>query len=152
MHLSPNFQLGEFEASESAARLNIDNRVPKNLVPNLERLCREILEPVRKHFGPVRVTSGYRCIPLNRALKSKDTSHHVLGRAADIVIVNGSRPLTVCDWIHNAGLPFDQCINECLGGQSWCHVSVCEEGKEPKRQLLTIDKYGTREGLHEARA
>jgi zinc D-Ala-D-Ala carboxypeptidase len=151
VHLSQNFLLSEFEASETAARLDILNRVPHNLIPHLERLCQQILEPVRTRFGPVRITSGYRCIPLNRALRSKDTSHHVLGRAADIVVINGSRPLTVCDWIANAELPFDQCINENLGGQSWTHISVCEEGKPPKRELLTIDRQGTRQGLHEAR-
>lgn len=148
MHLSPHFLLEEFSLSDTATRHGIDNHVPHDLIPNLERLCREILEPVRKRFGHVRVTSGYRCIPLNRLLKSKDTSAHVLGLAADVVILGGSRPLTVCDWVINEGLPVQQAINEY---GRWSHLSIAPEGKEPKREALTIDSAGTRAGLHEAR-
>jgi hypothetical protein len=148
VHLSSNFTRAEFEFSDTAVRNGIDNHMPDALIPNAERLCQLVLEPVRRRFGQVRITSGYRCLPLNRMLKSKDTSQHTQGQAADIVIVQGSRPLTVADWIMNEGLPFDQVINE-FG--RWCHVSVAHDGKEPRRQALTIDKHGTREGLHEAR-
>lgn len=149
MHLSQHFEAGEFEFSDTAIRNGIDNRIPHALIPNLERLCLTVLEPIRKRFGSVRITSGYRCPALNRLVKSKPTSHHVTGQAADFIIVNGSRPLTVCDWIKNEGLPFEQCIHEY---NRWTHISVPLDGKEPKRELLTIDSLGTRPGLHEARS
>src|SRR5688572_11044523 len=148
MHLSQHFLLEEFQFSETAVRHGIDNAVPHSLIPNLERLCREILEPVRKHFGPIRITSGYRCPALNKLVKSKPTSHHVTGQAADIVIIGGPRPLVVADWIVNEALPYEQVIAE-FG--RWTHVSIPLEGKEPKREELTIDHLGTRPGLHEAR-
>lgn len=148
MHLSQNFTRAEFEFSDYAVRHGIDNHAPDALIDNMERLCQMILEPVRRRFGAVRLTSGYRCVALNRALGSKDGSQHVSGQAADIVIPLGSRPLTVADWIVNEGLPFDQVIHE-FG--RWCHVSVPSAGKEPRREVLTIDRLGTRPGLHEAR-
>ena len=148
MHLSQHFELGEFVFSETAIRHSIDNAAPKDVIPNLERLCRDILEPVRKHFGPVRITSGYRCPALNKLVKSKPTSHHVTGQAADLIILGGPRPLVVCDWIVNEGLPFEQVIAE-FG--RWTHVSIPLEGKNPKREELTIDAQGVRGGLHEAR-
>lgn len=148
MHLSPHFQLEEFSFSDKATRYGIDNTIPHALIPNLERLCRDILEPLRKHFGPIRITSGYRCPALNKLVKSKPTSHHVTGQAADLIIVGGPRPLVVCDWIVNEGLPYEQVIME-FG--AWTHVSIPLEGKNPKREELTIDHLGTRGGLHEAR-
>lgn len=148
MHLSPNFQLQEFEFSDTAIRNGIDNSVPKDLIPNLERLCHYILEPVRKRFGPVRITSGYRCPALNRLVKSRPTSHHVTGQAADFIIVGGSRPLVVCDWIGHEGLPFEQVINEW---GRWSHVSISLDGAVPKREALTIDDQGVRAGLHDPR-
>lgn len=148
MHLSTNYTRAEFEFSEYAIRHGIDNHAPDPLLESMERLCALILEPVRRRFGAVRITSGYRCLLLNRALGSKDTSQHLAGQAADIVVVNGSRPLTVADWIVNEGLPFDQVINEY---GRWCHVSVAAAGKDPRREALTIDRLGTRPGLHEAR-
>ena len=56
-------------------------------------LVNNILQPIRDKFGPVHITSGCRCLLYNRTLKdkrgrrlSKDTSQHVLGKAADIKV------------------------------------------------------------------
>src|SRR5690349_6811517 len=121
MHLAPHFQMAEMSFSETAVRYGIDNAVPPELIPNRERLCMEVLEPVRKHFGPISITSGYRCPALNKLVKSKPTSHHVTGQAADLIIIGGPRPLVVCDWIVNEGLPYEQIISEFAGpnGGGW---------------------------------
>lgn len=146
MHLSTHFSLDEMVFSQTAARLGIDNTPSARELENLERLCMELLEPIRAHFGAVTVSSGYRCIALNRHIGSRDSSAHVDGRAADIVV--NVRPLAVCHWIESSGLPFDQAIHE-FG--RWTHVAIAEPGQAPRRQLLTIDSLGTRHGLHEAR-
>ena len=45
------------------------------------------LETIRAHFGsPIAINSAARCIKHNRSIGSKDTSQHVIGRAADITI------------------------------------------------------------------
>ena len=47
----------------------------------------ELLEVIREHFGqPVTVNSAARCLEYNRSIGSRDTSQHVQGKAADIVI------------------------------------------------------------------
>ena len=58
----------------------------------------ELLETIRDMAGgrPVTVMSGYRCLIHNRAVKSKDTSQHRLGTAADIII-KGLTPKKVAD-------------------------------------------------------
>lgn len=48
------------------------------------------LDGLRREFGlPITITSGSRCLFHNRALKSKDTSQHLLGRAIDIHCPDG---------------------------------------------------------------
>ena len=49
--LSQNFKLKEFEKSFVAKRKNIDNCVhDKETFKNLERLCKNIVQPIRNHF------------------------------------------------------------------------------------------------------
>ena len=60
--LTKNFTLEEFERSDTAKRLGIDNHVPQFAVERLRTLCEKVLQPVRDHFGvPIIITSGYRC-------------------------------------------------------------------------------------------
>lgn len=146
MHLSTHFTLAELTFSQTAVRAGLDNTPAPPVVERLEELSQLLLEPVRMHFGPVRVTSGYRCLELNRRIGSKDTSQHIRGEAADILCA--VRPLALCRWIADQRLPFHQLIHEY---GAWCHVSIPPIGVVPGRVLLTVDRFGTRAGLHEVR-
>ena len=85
MKLTKHFSIEEFERSERAKRLGIDNTVPKALRPNIQALCENVLEPVRQHFGvPIYISSGYRCPRLNKVVNGVTTSQHQTGQAADI--------------------------------------------------------------------
>ncbi|MCK5772012.1 D-Ala-D-Ala carboxypeptidase family metallohydrolase [Algiphilus sp.] len=147
MRLSRNFALEEFERSQTAARRGVNNAVPGDLLPNLQRLVDQVLQPLRDEFGPVQITSGYRCPALNRYVGGSPRSQHMQALAADLVIVD-HEPVEICEWIAGSSLPFDQLIHE-FG--RWTHVSVAAAGDVPRRQLLTIDRHGTRAGLHAAR-
>lgn len=147
MRLSKNFTLAEFERSETAVRRQIPNSVPYELLPNLQRLVDTLMQPIRDGLGPVSVSSGYRSPALNKAIGGSARSQHMQALAADFN-VSGMEPLDVCHWIEQEQLPFDQLIHE-FG--AWVHVSTAEPGKQPRRQTLTIDKHGTRPGLHEVR-
>ena len=58
---APNFTYEEFLRSDTAQREGIQNIPDKDCVwCNMEYLAREVLQPVRDKFGPIRVTSGYR--------------------------------------------------------------------------------------------
>lgn len=134
MKLSPNFELSELLHSELAIRKGIDNTPTSAIVAELQRLAREILQPLRDHLGrPVVVSSGYRSPALNRAVGGSPNSAHMQGRAADIT-VPGVKPREVCLAIVELGLPFDQVI---LEGGSWCHVAIAGDGVVPRRQQLT---------------
>lgn len=147
MKLSANFRLDEFERSQTALRHGINNAVPPHLLDNLRRLVVEILQPFRDHSGPITISSGYRCRTLNDRIGGSRNSQHMDALAADFR-VQGERPLDTCRRLAAMPLPFDQLIHE-FGG--WTHVSAAPRGRAPRRQLLTIDAQGTREGLHEVR-
>jgi len=70
MNLSQNFTLQELIKSDTAVRLNIDNNPNGDQVEKLKALCENVLQPVRDHFGRVKVTSGFRTIELCQAIGS----------------------------------------------------------------------------------
>lgn len=141
MNLSPNFTYEEMIASETAARHNIDNTPPNEVLMNLRRLAL-FLEDVRKVLDkPIHINSAYRNPLANEAVGGKKTSQHCRGAAADIK-VKGMTPDQVVRAIIKSDLPYDQVIREF---DSWTHVSI-SNGKDiaPRKQALIIDKKGTR--------
>lgn len=135
--LTQHFSLEELTFSQTAARNGINNNPPDEIVLNLRRLA-EALEKVRAHVGaPIRVSSGYRCLALNKLIAgSSKTSAHVLGLAADIS-VKGMSAKELALKIAAMDHEFDQIICEY---DRWVHVGL-SPGK-PRRQLLTI-RHGT---------
>ena len=132
MQLSEHFELAEFLVSETAARRGIANDPTPEIIDNLRRLCQSVLQPLRvKLARPVVITSGYRSLALNRAVGGSPTSHHMQGRAADL-IVPGMTPLSVCQAAHSLRLPCLQIIHE-FG--RWTHLSVAISNE--RTQLLT---------------
>ena len=137
-HLSTHFTLGEFLRSETAARQGIDNTPPPEIVHALERLAAN-LEDVRRLLGvPLHISSGYRCLALNRAIGSKDTSAHVRGRAADFEAPEFGTPLDVCRAIQASDIDFDQLIYE----HTWTHFGLAAPGAGTRRQSLTLLRGG----------
>ena len=70
MQLSRNFSLQELTKSDTAIRKGIDNEPNADQIDKLKTLCEQILQPVRDHFGRVKVTSGYRSPELCAAIGS----------------------------------------------------------------------------------
>lgn len=131
------FTMGEFIRSDTAAKLGIDNRCKMEHVPNIKALVANVLDPLRKAYGkPIRITSGFRCPKLNKAVGGSPTSQHMKGMAADIV----GTPNTVAEntrlfyLIQSLKLPFDQLIDE--KGMKWVHVSFCL--KKNRHQVLKL--------------
>ena len=88
---------------------------------------------------PIFISSGFRCLELNRALKSKDTSYHVLGLAADFTCPSFGNIHEVMRELANSSIQFDQLILEF--GQ-WIHIAFPKQGEKPRRQMMRIGKSG----------
>jgi zinc D-Ala-D-Ala carboxypeptidase len=146
MRLSPHFTLSEATKSQTASRLGIDNTPSPAEIEQMIRLCENVLEPIRAHFGPVRVNSFYRSPRLNAEIGSKFSSQHVKGQAADIE-VSGVPTRELADWIKSNVLT-DQIILEFVNPSDpysgWVHVSYSDVCRE---QCLTINSKGTFQGF-----
>ena len=125
MNLSRNFSLQELTKSDTAIRKGIDNNPNADQIEKLKALCENILQPVRDHFGRVKVTSGYRSVELCTAIGSSVNSQHAKAEAADFECV-GLDNAELADWIHK-NLPYDQLILEYYTpgepNSGWIHCS-----------------------------
>jgi hypothetical protein len=131
MQLSKNFKLNEFTTSQTATRKGIDNTAPAPIIERL-RMLANTLEQVRTLLGDnsIRISSGYRCLALNRAIGSGDTSAHVQGYAVDFTCPNFGTPKEVANKIAQSDIKFDQLIYE----GTWIHLSVDPRNR---RDVLT---------------
>lgn len=137
--LSLHFTLREFMRSETAARKGINNMPPETILPAIERTA-DHLEDVRRLLGvPIHISSGYRCLALNRAIGSKDTSAHVRGLAVDFEAPEYGPPVDVCRAIYASDIQYDQLIFE----HTWVHIAWVPAGTGARRQVLTLMPGGT---------
>ena len=146
MNLTEHFTLSEFTISQEAARRDIDNMPDELALSELKRTA-ELLEKVRALLGgvPILISSGYRCPKLNAAVGGSSNSAHLWGGAADFTAPGFGTPGDVAIKIARESLlDYDQLILE-FG--SWVHIGRAMPTYAPRRQLLTIDRYGTRSAL-----
>lgn len=153
--LSLHFTLDEFTFSETAARFGIDNSLPAHLVDDARRTA-QMLERIREFLSqakgvdvPVFLSSGYRCLKLNRTLGSDDSSDHVLAHAGDFKAPAFGSPFQVATALapHAAVLGIGQLIHE-FG--RWVHAGR-RVPLEAINRVITIDHHGTRPGILPAR-
>ena len=128
MNLSRNFTLQELIKSDTAVRLDINNNPNSGQIEKLKALCENILQPVRDHFGRVKVTSGFRSVDLCLAIGSSQNSQHARAEAADFECP-GVDNVELADWIKRE-LPYDQLILEFYTpgepNSGWIHCSYIE--------------------------
>lgn len=91
--LSKHFTIEEFDCHDGT-------NVPRRDYDSLEILCKTILEPMRRKYGPCKVLSGFRTPSHNASVGGATHSYHVYTRhdgndqAADLKFARG----TPSDW------------------------------------------------------
>lgn len=122
------FALKELCASDVATKKKIDNFPSFTVVSHLSELTEKILEPLRIAWGSsIKVTSGYRCDSLNKAVGGVSTSAHKSGYAADLQPGNGKIEefgKFVKNWLVTNMVKFDQVIWETKGKTKWVHIGL----------------------------
>ncbi len=140
MKLSPNFSLQEFTKSQTAVRLGIDNTPEEDHLVAAQSLFLMVVQPIRDHFGPTVLNSGYRGPALNEAVGGSAKSQHCKGEAVDLE-VPGVPNAEVAEWIRD-NLDFDQLILEFytpgIPDSGWVHVSYKHD--ENRKSVLTAMK------------
>lgn len=157
MILSPHFSLAEFVASAKALQLGLDNSLPDHLLPSARQTA-EMLERVRSYLSkrlgrpvPLLLSSGYRCLLLNKAVGSEKGSDHVKAMAADWSAPAFGSPVEICRALapQISTLGIGQLIYECPApGRQWVHTST----RVPERlcnRVITIARSGPVLGIRE---
>lgn len=125
MRISKHLTFEECTQSATADKLEIVNNNPNlSVIENMKLLAEKVFEPIREHFNaPINVSSMYRGLPLNNAIKGSLTSQHCSGQAMDIDNVKPTNK-EIFDYI-KANLKFDQLIYEFGTDKNpdWVHVS-----------------------------
>mgnify|MGYP003155140423 CR=1 FL=1 len=144
MNLTRNFSLLELTKSDTAIRRGIDNNPNADQVEKLKALCENILQPIRDHFGRVKVTSGFRSEDLCLAIGSSRNSQHAKAEAADFECI-GVDNAELADWIHK-NLPYDQLILEYYTpgepNSGWIHCSYIPHGSRAQFMHCYRDENG----------
>lgn len=134
MKLSEHFTTEEFEASETAAELHIENLMSDAEIIRAQLLCEATLEPIRAIVKkPIVITSGFRCHELNEAVNGEETSQHTKGEAVDFHV-----PGIPCEDVFvmiKDKVNYDQLILELRAEKEWIHVSY---RPHPRHQFMRI--------------
>lgn len=126
---APDFMYKEFIKSATALRLGISNVPKESQWKCIETLAIKILQPVRSHFGRIRITSGFRSVKLCQAIGSSAKSNHTRGQAADFEPINPKIKLfSILEWIHH-NLEYRELIAEFFPG-GWIHCAYREGGND----------------------
>jgi len=146
MRLSENLTLAEVIKSQTAIRLDIDNKPTRAHLKALKAVAANIFQPVRDHFGvPIAVTSGYRSEALNKAIGGSPTSQHCKGEALDLDadVWGGTENSYIFHYIHQH-LVFDQLIYEFGTDENpaWVHVSFKADGNNRMEVLQAVRQRG----------
>lgn len=140
--MSRYFDLCEFLTSETARAKGIDNTPSFEVVENLAELA-ETLDGLRAAWGSgIRVSSGYRCPELNKAVGGAENSGHLRGVAADLQPVNGRQTdfnKFAVAWVASSNTRFDQIIKEKSGKSQWLHFSLFSDKWQQRGQILNIE-------------
>jgi hypothetical protein len=143
MQLSDHFSYAELTRSTTAVRKGISNSPTKEHAANLVQLCNEVLEPLRKLYGrPIRISSGYRSVALNKAVGGSASSHHCYGMAADIDQGSAAENMKIFNLLKAYGT-FSQLIYEfgnLEDGPDWVHVSFDKD--DLSREILRAVRVG----------
>ena len=138
MNLSKHVTLKEFQASGLATLRNLNNEMSESQIASAKLLCENVFEPLRIYLNtPIKISSGFRCVQLNKMIKGSSTSQHTKGEAMDIKI-----DAKGFDFIKDK-LDFDQLIWEFGNNEnpSWVHVSY-KKGRNRKQVLKATKQNG----------
>jgi hypothetical protein len=131
----------EFVQSDTALRLGIHNDLPIIYYPAATETA-AMLERIRAYLSerhaapvPMSITSGYRCLALNRAIGSADTSDHIKALAADFKAPVFGTPYEVSKLLSDA-MDFLR-IGQLIYEHTWIHVSTRTPEKILNR-ILTV--------------
>jgi hypothetical protein len=126
IRLSRNFYLHEFAVSEQFEDLADEIKFSGPDVAKAGLLAKLILQPIRKEFGLVVITSGKRSPELNAAVGGWELSHHLFledEAAADFTCPEAREMVDVYQWVL-LNLPWNYGMLLLYPERNFIHVSL----------------------------
>lgn len=124
-----SFKWEEFFNSPTAEAKGIENTTDDIELLKNGAILADKMQEIRDLLKyPIRINSAYRCLDLNRAIKSKDTSQHIKFQAADFDADSFGNPEKIVLFLKEQGIEVDQCLVEQNGKRNWVHLSIKKEG------------------------
>lgn len=136
---SKYFGLEEFLTSSVARQLSIENTPSFEIVQNLKKLA-EFLDGAREAWGSgIRVSSGYRCPELNKAVGGVPNSVHTIGFAADLQPINGNFEGFKKFFVsYLKDKTFDELIIETSGKTTWLHFQLYSPKGFQRKKVFSL--------------
>ena len=140
--ITEHFSYNEMTRSAWAETRRVDNTPDSLQLAALEHLCRSVLEPLRRQFGPIHINSGFRCERVNEGVHGVGNSKHLSGEAADIRIPDLQTGRAYYRFLQQ--LPdIDQLLFEHRrDGAQWIHVSSCLDPAQNRHQCFPNYRVG----------
>lgn len=136
IQLTEHFSYDEMTRSQWAEKHHVDNTPDALQLAALENLCRQVLEPLRRQFGPIRINSAFRSPRVNEGVHGVGNSKHLYGEAADIRLPDLETGRAYFRFIKQH-CDIDQLLFEYNGsGAMWIHVSCCLDPNENRHQVF----------------
>ena len=141
-NISKHISYKEATFSNTAKARKIDNTPNDIQLSNMKLLAEKVFEPLREKIdNPIRISSFFRSIALNKAIGGSSTSQHTAtnGAAMDLQAIKGATNRDIFDYIKD-NLTVDQLIYEFgdVQNPAWVHVSYKKEGN--RNQILRAIK------------
>ena len=141
--LSTNFTLGSVLGA---------NPVPtgsnaRAVVLNMKAMAVNVLEPVKKRFPNMTITSSYRSPEKNAGTPgASSTSKHMTGEAIDFVLsgFNRSQMYEAASTVKDIIPAFDKVCLEYSGSKTWIHVQYMRSGN--RNQCFTLQVQNDKTG------
>lgn len=114
------------------------------IVCNMKKLALNCLDPIRRRYPNMILTSVWRSEAVNRAAGGSERSDHLRGFAADIQFTGFTREeyFRAVQEIQRIVPAFRQLILEYRGSTTWIHISFNEN--DNRMQCLTMDAASNR--------
>ena len=138
--MTTHFSFEELTNSESYPDLVPQNMADARRFEKQMRYTACTLEEIRNVLGvPMKVTSGFRNVALNKAVGGSPTSGHAKGLCADFIPLG----LDITDafaMIQNSRdkcPSLKKCIYESVRGSKWLHIETKTEANQPQQFFTT---------------
>ena len=134
--LTEHFSYNEMTRSTWAQTHRVDNTPDALQLAALENLCRVLLEPLRRQFGPIYINSAFRSETVNTGVHGVGASKHLTGEAVDIRIADVETGRAYYRFILKH-VDFDQLLFEHRrDGAMWLHCSVLLDARQNRHQAF----------------